>query len=89
MGVQRNRVQLNNSSPGQAIYEPFSGSGTTIIAAEMTGRACHALELSPAYVDVAITRWQSFAGQEAVLDATGETFAAVTAQRVKEPADGI
>jgi DNA modification methylase len=41
----------NNSSPGQAVYEPFCGSGTTIIAAAMTGRACHAIELSPAYVD--------------------------------------
>jgi hypothetical protein len=37
----------NNSSPGQAVYEPFSGSGTTIIAAEMTGRSCHAIELNP------------------------------------------
>jgi hypothetical protein len=44
----------NNSSPGQAVYEPFSGSGTTIIAAEVTGRACYAIELSPAYVDVAV-----------------------------------
>jgi DNA modification methylase len=55
----------NNSSPGQAVYEPFCGSGTTIIAAEMTGRACHAIEISPAYVDVAITRWQNFTGQTA------------------------
>jgi DNA modification methylase len=46
----------NNSSPGQAVYEPFSGSGTTIIAAEMTGRSCHAIELNPAYVDVAVKR---------------------------------
>ena len=44
----------NNSSPGQAVYEPFCGSGTTIIAAEMTGRGCHAIELTPAYVDVAV-----------------------------------
>lgn len=56
----------NNSSPGQAIYEPFSGSGTTIIAAEMTGRICHAIELSPAYVDVAVLRWQAFTGKQAV-----------------------
>ena len=42
----------NNSSPGQAVYEPFSGSGTTIIAAEMTGPSCHAIELDPVYVDV-------------------------------------
>src|SRR5690348_7868864 len=41
----------NNSSRGHAIYEPFNGPRTTIIAAEMTGRACHAAELSPAYVD--------------------------------------
>ena len=58
----------NNSSPGQAVYEPFSGSGTTIIACEMTGRSCHAIELNPAYVDVAIKRWQDFTGQEAILE---------------------
>lgn len=56
----------NNSSAGQAVYEPFSGSGTTIIAGEMTGRAIHAIELNPAYVDVAVKRWQDFTGLEAV-----------------------
>jgi DNA modification methylase len=65
----------NNSSPGQAVYEPFSGSGTTIIAAEMTGRACHAIELSPAYVDVAVRRWQAFTGQQATLEGDGCSFA--------------
>lgn len=55
----------NNSSPGQAVYDPFVGSGTTIIAAEMTGRACHAIEISPAYCDVTIQRWQQFTGQTA------------------------
>src|ERR1700720_1543715 len=55
----------NNSSPGQAVYDPFVGSGTTIIAAEMTGRCCHAIELSPAYVDVAMMLWQNFTGQTA------------------------
>lgn len=64
----------NNSSPGQAVYEPFSGSGTTIIAAEMTGRSCHAIELNPAYVDVAIKRWQDFTGEKAILESTGEPF---------------
>ena len=64
----------NNSSPGQAVYEPFSGSGTTIIAGEMTGRAIYAMELSPAYVDVAVKRWQNFAGEEATLESTGEKF---------------
>ena len=63
----------NNSSQGQAVYEPFSGSGTTIIAAEMTGRCCHAIELSPSYVDVAVARWENFTGKNATLE-TGETF---------------
>jgi DNA modification methylase len=56
----------NNSSAGQAVYEPFSGSGTTIIAGEMTGRSIHAIELNPAYVDVAVIRWQDFTGEKAV-----------------------
>ncbi|MBR0642927.1 site-specific DNA-methyltransferase [Plastoroseomonas hellenica] len=73
----------NNSSPGQAVYEPFSGSGTTIIAAEMSGRACHAIELAPAYVDVAIQRWQAFTGQSAVLDPSGETFEVISADRLQ------
>lgn len=64
----------NNSSPGQAVYEPFSGSGTTIIAGEMTGRSIHAIELNPAYVDVAAKRWQEFTGQEATHEETGKTF---------------
>lgn len=64
----------NNSSPGQAVYEPFSGSGTTIIAGEMTGRSVHAIELNPAYVDVAVTRWQEFTGQQAIHAETGKTF---------------
>jgi DNA modification methylase len=55
----------NNSSPGQAVYDPFVGSGTTLIAAEMTGRACHAIEISPHYCDVAVERWQRFTGQTA------------------------
>lgn len=64
----------NNSSVGQAVYEPFSGSGTTIIAAEKTGRSCHAVELNPLYVDVAVRRWQDFTGKQATLEATGQTF---------------
>jgi DNA modification methylase len=67
----------NNSSPGQAVYEPFSGSGTTIIAAETSGRACHAIELSPAYVDVAVLRWQAFTGETATLADDGRSFADV------------
>ena len=62
------RPILNNSSVGQAIYEPFSGSGTTVIACEMTGRACYAMELSPAYVDMAVARWEQFTGERGVLN---------------------
>lgn len=68
----------NNSSQGQAVYEPFSGSGTTIIAGEITGRSVHAIELKPAYIDVAIKRWQDFTGNEATLEGDGRTFEAVT-----------
>jgi DNA modification methylase len=75
------RPILNNSSPGQAIYDPFVGSGTTIIAAEMTGRACHAIELSPTYVDVAVRRWEAFTGKTATLEANGKTFAEIADAR--------
>lgn len=71
----------NNSSAGQAVYEPFSGSGTTIIAGEMTGRCIYAIELSPAYVDVAVKRWQDFTGMKAVLEGDGRTFEELEAER--------
>ncbi len=76
----------NNSSPGQAVYEPFSGSGTTIIAGEMTGRAVHAIELNPAYVDVAVKRWQDFTGLIATLEGDGRTFAEIQAERASDRA---
>lgn len=62
----------NNSSVGQAVYEPFSGSGTTIIAAEMTGRHCYAIELNPVYVDIAVKRWEDFTGQKAVRNGSAD-----------------
>ena len=68
------RPILNNSSPGQAVYEPFMGSGTTLIAAETTGRICLGIELNPAYVDVAVERWQRFTGKAAVLDGADQPF---------------
>lgn len=54
----------NNSKQGDLVYEPFSGSGTTIIACERTGRKCRAIELNPAYVAVAIQRWADATGKE-------------------------
>lgn len=62
------RPMQNNSSAGQAVYDPFVGSGTTIIAAEMEARVALSLEINPAYVDVAVTRWQDFTGEKARLD---------------------
>ncbi|MHA1127336.1 MAG: DNA-methyltransferase, partial [Alphaproteobacteria bacterium] len=75
------RPILNNSSPGQAIYEPFMGSGTTLIAAETTARVCYGIELDPAYVDVAVERWQQFSGEAAVLDGDGRSFDEIKATR--------
>ena len=78
------RPLLNNASPGQAVYEPFCGSGTTLIAAETTGRICHAVELDPAYVDVAVLRWQAFVGHEATLADDGRSFGALHAARATD-----
>ncbi len=61
---------LNNSGKGDFVYEPFMGSGTTLIAAESVQRICLGIELNPAYVDVAILRWQTFTGQKATLQET-------------------
>lgn len=81
------RPIVNNSSPGQAVYEPFSGSGTTIIAGEMTGRHVYAIELNPAYVDVAVKRWQDFTGQKATLEGDGRTFDEIDTARYSSAKD--
>ena len=59
---------------GGDVYDPFLGSGTTLIAAEQLGRKCYGMELSPAYCDVIVRRWQTLTGQRAVNEATGELF---------------
>lgn len=73
--------------PRALLFEPFSGSGTTIIAGEMTGHRVGALEISPRYVDVAVRRWQEFTGEAATLDGTGQTFTEVAAERLDAPAE--
>lgn len=75
------RPMLNNSAPGQPVYEPFMGSGTSLIAAESCGRISLGVELDPSYVDVAVTRWQAFTGEAAVLDGDGRSFAEVATER--------
>ena len=70
-----------HTKPGDVVFEPFSGSGSQIIAAERTGRRCRAIEISPPFVDVAIRRWQKATGQNATLDGDGRTFAEVVSER--------
>ena len=65
---------VNDSRPGEAVYDPFLGSGTSLIAAEMTGRVCYCLVLNPAYVDVIARRWQAFTGRTAMQQASGQSF---------------
>jgi DNA modification methylase len=57
-----------------AVYEPFGGSGTTLMAAETLGRNCYSIEIEPRFVDVIVTRWQNFTGRTAILDGTQQTF---------------
>ena len=78
------RPILNNSQPGDAVYEPFLGSGTTLIAAESEGRRCFGIELNPAYVDVVVKRWQEFTGKEATLAGDGRTFAQISEERLAQ-----
>ncbi len=76
------RPMLNNSDPGQTVYDPFLGSGTTLIAAQTSGRACLAVELDPLYVDVAVRRWQSFTGERATLLSDSRPFDEIATERL-------
>ena len=75
------RPIVNNSAPGEAVYDPFLGSGTTLIAAEFTGRVCLAMEIDPRYCDVTIERWQRLTGGTAVLAGEDRVFADVAVAR--------
>jgi DNA modification methylase len=63
------------------------GSGTTLIAAETTGRVCLGIELNPTYVDVAIQRWQKFTGRQAVLDGDGRNFDEISTAQPSDTSD--
>jgi DNA modification methylase len=80
------RPILNHTQPGEAVYDPFLGSGSTLIAAENTGRICYGMDLDPKYVDLVILRWQRFTGREAVLEGDGRTFAELAQARRPEAA---
>jgi site-specific DNA-methyltransferase (adenine-specific) len=72
---------------GDAVFDPFLGSGSTIIAAERQARRGYGMELSPAYIDVAVLRWQQFTGQSATLEGDGRTFEEVKRERSKDNPD--
>jgi DNA modification methylase len=65
---------LDCTARGDVVLDAFLGSGTTVIAAERTGRTCYGVELDPSYVDTIVRRWQAFTGQIAVQESTGRTF---------------
>ena len=71
---------------GGLCYEPFCGSGSQIMAGEVNGRRVFAMEISPAYVDVAVERWQAETGRDVILDGAGRTFTEVKAERLGEHA---
>jgi len=68
------RAIRNSSRPGDVVLDPFGGSGTTLIAAEKSGRQARLIELDPKYVDVIVRRWQEYAGGQAVREADGVKF---------------
>jgi DNA modification methylase len=74
---------------GDCVYEPFGGSGTTMIACEKTGREARLMELDPKYVDVIVRRWQEFTGKQATHEATGATFAEVEADSALAVAEDV
>lgn len=76
------------SRPGNIVFEPFSGTGTTMMAAELTGRHCLGTELNPQYVDVSVERWCNFTGLDAIHEASGETFAAMKARANADTGSG-
>ncbi len=80
------RPLLNHTRLGEACYDPFLGSGSTLIAAEACGRICYGMEIDPRYIDVAVLRWQRFTGKQAVLDGDRRSFDEIARARRKEVA---
>jgi DNA modification methylase len=76
------RPILNHTKRGDVVYDPFLGSGTTMMAAELTERVCYSIDIDPRYVDVAVMRWQDFTGERATLEGDGRTFEQIRAERL-------
>jgi len=79
-------LDLTNRS--DIVIDPFLGSGSTLIAADKTGRVCRGVELDPLYVDVIVCRYEAATGKPSVLVETGETFNALVSRREREEAPG-
>jgi DNA modification methylase len=75
---------LDCSNRGAIVLDPFGGSGTTMIAADSTGRRARLIEIDPLYCDLIVRRWQAFSGKLARLADTNETFDEVSARRAEE-----
>jgi len=73
-----------HTRPGAVVLEPFSGSGSQLIAAEKLRRKCRAMEITPAFVDVALRRWEIATGKHAVLEGSNQTFSEVSQTRRKQ-----
>lgn len=86
-------LMLNNTKGSDLVLDSFAGSGTALIACQKHGRHARAIEIDPRYCDVIVTRWQDFTGGSATLEATGQTFEQVKAERIKdgcgEPLPGV
>lgn len=68
-------LALNDNPTKKTVYDPFGGSGSTLIASEKVGKTCFSIEIEPKYCDVIIKRWQDFTGEKAIHEATGLSFA--------------
>ena len=75
---------LDMTERGDIVLDPFLGSGSTLIAAEKTGRRCRGLELDPLYVDVILRRYDAVTGRPAVLESTGETYTELAMRRQRD-----
>lgn len=80
------RPILNHTKRNEIVYDPFLGSGTTLMAAELTERVCFGVELDPKYCDVIVRRWEEFTGHQAKLEPDGRTFEQVKAERLQAAA---
>ena len=83
------RAVRNSSKSRDIVLDPFGGSGSTLIACEKTGRQARLVELDPRYCDVIIRRWQEWTGELATLEADGQSFDEIAAQRSDDRLTGM